>query len=70
VTRLEELLAGEIEKGSFPGGVALVGGVEGVTDLAAAGFAVRDPEEIAVSVDTLYDLASLTKPLVCFRRWT
>ena len=65
MTRLESLLAEEVEKGSFPGGVALVGGAEEVTDLAAAGFAVREPEEVSVSADTLFDLASLTKPLVC-----
>jgi CubicO group peptidase (beta-lactamase class C family) len=65
VTELHELLSDEIEKGSFPGAVALVGGAEGVTEVAAAGYAVREPEQVAVSADTLFDLASLTKPLVC-----
>jgi serine-type D-Ala-D-Ala carboxypeptidase len=65
VTGLEERLSDEIETGSFPGAVALVGGAGGITDVAAAGWAVREPEEVAVSADTLFDLASLTKPLVC-----
>jgi CubicO group peptidase (beta-lactamase class C family) len=65
VTALEELLSDEIENGSFPGAVALVGNAEEVTEVAALGHAVREPEEIAVSADTLFDLASLTKPLVC-----
>ena len=30
----------------------------------AVGFAVKQPEQIASSVETIYDLASLTKPLV------
>ena len=65
MTELEELLSDEIEKGSFPGAVALVGGAEGVTEVAAAGWAVREPEQVPVSADTVFDLASLTKPLVC-----
>jgi len=65
VTELEEFLSEEIEKGSFPGAVALVGGAEEVAEVAAAGRAVREPQEVAVSADTVFDLASLTKPLVC-----
>ncbi|HEY3171113.1 MAG TPA: serine hydrolase, partial [Thermoanaerobaculia bacterium] len=61
MTALEELLSDEIENGSFPGAVALVGNAEEVTEVAALGHAVREPEEIAVSADTLFDLASLTK---------
>jgi CubicO group peptidase (beta-lactamase class C family) len=65
VTELEELLAREIEAGSFPGGVALVGTADAVLEVAAAGHSVVDPEEIPTSSETVYDLASLTKPLAC-----
>jgi CubicO group peptidase (beta-lactamase class C family) len=65
VTELEELLAREIEAGSFPGGVVLVGTADAVLEVAAAGHSVVDPEEIPTSSETVYDLASLTKPLAC-----
>jgi CubicO group peptidase (beta-lactamase class C family) len=65
VTALSDFLALEIEEGSFPGGVALVGDADAVSETAAAGHAVLDPERIPVTVDTRFDLASLTKPLVC-----
>jgi CubicO group peptidase (beta-lactamase class C family) len=65
VTELEKFLAGEIEKGSFPGAVALVADADDVTETAAAGHAVLDPERVPVAAGTVFDLASLTKPLVC-----
>lgn len=65
MTALQDFLAEEIEKGSFPGGVALVGDPDSVSEIAAAGHAVVEPDRIPVSAETLFDLASLTKPLVC-----
>jgi CubicO group peptidase (beta-lactamase class C family) len=65
VTELEEVLARELDAGSFPGAVALVGTADAVLEVAAAGRSVVDPEEIPTSPETIYDLASLTKPLVC-----
>jgi CubicO group peptidase (beta-lactamase class C family) len=63
VTRLSDFLAREIESGSFPGGVALAGTSEKILDLAFAGLAAVEPREEPATADTLYDLASLTKPL-------
>ncbi len=65
MTGLEDFLSQEVEAGSFPGAVALVGTGDSVVELAATGQAVVLPEEIAATPDTVYDLASLTKPLVC-----
>ena len=65
MTGLAEFLASEVGEGSFPGAVALVGDQDAVREIAAAGNAVLEPERIPVSEDTLFDLASLTKPLVC-----
>jgi CubicO group peptidase (beta-lactamase class C family) len=65
LTELESFLAREVDAGSFPGGVALVGRGDAVVEVAAAGHAVLEPEEIPATPDTRYDLASLTKPLVC-----
>jgi CubicO group peptidase (beta-lactamase class C family) len=63
VTPVEAFLGDEIAEGSFPGAVALVGSGEKVLEVAAAGHACLEPDEAAVSPDTLFDLASLTKPL-------
>jgi serine-type D-Ala-D-Ala carboxypeptidase len=65
VTDLEDFLASEIEQGSFPGAVALIADADAVTEIAVAGHAVVDPERVPVAADTVFDLASLTKPLVC-----
>jgi CubicO group peptidase (beta-lactamase class C family) len=63
VTRLSDFLDREIEHGSFPGGVALAGNSEEILDVAFAGRAAVEPREEPTTPDTLYDLASLTKPL-------
>ena len=60
---LAEFLEGEIEAGSFPGGAALVGSSEAVLESAFAGRAAVEPDEDPLREDTLFDLASLTKPL-------
>src|SRR5919202_197682 len=59
-TMLAELIAA----GDFPSAVYLVA-ERGEAILAdALGDAVRDKERHAATIDTIYDLASLTKPLV------
>jgi serine-type D-Ala-D-Ala carboxypeptidase len=65
VTALATFLASEIEAGSFPGATALVGSAETVLEEAVAGRAVIEPEAdfSDVTPETLFDLASLTKPL-------
>jgi CubicO group peptidase (beta-lactamase class C family) len=63
VTPVERFLDEEIAAGSFPGAVALVGSGDGALEIAAAGYACLEPERVAVAPETLFDLASLTKPL-------
>jgi serine-type D-Ala-D-Ala carboxypeptidase len=63
VTRLSDFLKREIERGSFPGGIALAGNSEEILEVAFAGRAAVEPREEPATPDTLYDLASLTKPL-------
>lgn len=65
MTALRDFLDREVEAGSFPGAVALVGSSDSVGEVAAAGHAVVEPERIPATPETVYDLASLTKPLVC-----
>jgi len=63
VTLLSDWLEEERERGSFPGGSALVGTSQEILAAAAAGDAAVDPKREALTRETLFDLASLTKPL-------
>ena len=65
MTPLAAWLEEEIAGGSFPGASALVGDPDGIHDAAHAGHAAVEPEMVPVSEQTLWDLASLTKPLCC-----
>ncbi|HKS09012.1 MAG TPA: serine hydrolase domain-containing protein [Pyrinomonadaceae bacterium] len=75
VTRNEKLsgfLTEHITRGEFPSAVYLIGEREQVVFADALGHSVVQPYRIANKLDTIYDLASLTKPLVtgmlCARR--
>jgi CubicO group peptidase (beta-lactamase class C family) len=61
---ISTMLRGRIYSGDFPSAVYVVAehGREVFAD--ALGDAVREPEPHAASLETIYDLASLTKPLV------
>ena len=62
--QLSELLSHHIAAGDFPSAVYLVAeGGEAVFS-AALGHSVLEPYQIANKLDTIYDLASLTKPFV------
>jgi CubicO group peptidase (beta-lactamase class C family) len=61
---IEELLQREIDVGSFPAAAWAVGTLDGVVSEGARGYAVAVPLRIAATVDTIFDVASLTKPLI------
>lgn len=61
---IRAFLGREIDVGSFPGAAWVVGTGAGILDEGAAGHAVSVPLRIAATPDTIYDCASLTKPLV------
>src|SRR6266699_4434953 len=62
-SRLAEYLQRHIEDGDFPGASYLVAEDDRILAERALGFAVLRPERIAAATGTIYDLASLTKPL-------
>lgn len=70
--QLSGLLEEHIRAGEFPSAVYLVGERQQIVFADALGHAVVEPYRIANKIDTIYDLASLTKPLVtgmlCARR--
>lgn len=62
--RLESFFLDEIELGSFPGAACVVGDSSGVVFERSFGHAVVKPVEIEATTETIWDVASLTKPLV------
>ena len=62
--KLSTFLQSRIEAKDFPSAVYFVAEKGAVVFTDALGFAVIEPEKIAANLDTIYDLASLTKPLV------
>lgn len=61
---ISAFLGERIAAGDFPSAVYLVAERGQVRFREALGHAVREPLERAAGLDTIYDLASLTKPLV------
>jgi CubicO group peptidase (beta-lactamase class C family) len=57
-------LLDRVRAGDFPSAVYLVAEKGQPVFTGAVGEAVREPTEIPATLDTIYDLASLTKPLV------
>ena len=62
--RISEYLQSQIARGSFPGAQYVIGEDRKIVAEGAIGLAVIAPERIPVTLDTIYDLASLTKPLI------
>ena len=56
-------LQSRIDEGRMPGAVGTVNGPSGVVSEWVLGYAALEPDPIEAHIDTLYDLASLTKPL-------
>src|SRR5215218_4245219 len=61
---ISEMLAERIEAGDFPSAVYVVAEAGRARCADALGAAVREPETRPATLGTVYDLASLTKPLV------
>ena len=62
--KISEFLNSRIDAGDFPSAVYLVAEKGEVLFQDALGYAVVEPEKIEARVDTIYDLASLTKVTV------
>lgn len=61
--KIQQLMNSGVEEGVFPGAVLLVGRGEETLLHRAYGWAALLPEKQPLQPDTLFDLASLTKPL-------
>jgi len=63
LARIDGVVAAEIEAGHVPGAVVLVGRSNRILYTKAFGLAVAEPFEAPMREDTLFDLASLSKPV-------
>lgn len=61
---IRDFLRREIDAGSFPGAAWAVGTVDGIEHEGAVGNAVVVPMRTPATLDTIWDCASITKPLV------
>jgi serine-type D-Ala-D-Ala carboxypeptidase len=61
---VSNLFASRIEAGDFPSAVYVVAERGRAVFADALGDAAREPEKLPATLETIYDLASLTKPLV------
>jgi CubicO group peptidase (beta-lactamase class C family) len=61
---LDDFLQREIDVGSFPSAAYAIGSSRGIERENALGHAVAVPMRIPATLDTLYDCASITKPLI------
>src|SRR5215213_9690820 len=62
--QISEFLQSRIDAGDFPSAVYLVAEKGEIVFQDALGWAVVEPEKIEANIETIYDLASLTKVLV------
>jgi CubicO group peptidase (beta-lactamase class C family) len=60
---IDAVVQAEVQAGHFPGAVVLVGTSDRILYHKAFGRAVAEPFEAPMQEDTIFDMASLTKPL-------
>lgn len=63
LAELDSIVAEEIEKGTFPGCVIAIGRHGRLVLLRAFGRRQLEPTKVPMTTDTLFDLASVTKPV-------
>ncbi len=63
LARIDSVVQAEIQAGSFPGAVVLVGKGKRILYHKAFGLAISEPTQEPMQKDTIFDLASMTKPL-------
>ena len=60
---IDEIANREIQLGNIPGAVILIGHQGSVVYRGAFGYRALEPQKIPMTEDTIFDLASLTKPV-------
>lgn len=63
LAHINEVVEEGLQRGRMPGCVVLVGRSDGIAHFTSYGFRQLLPKKVAMTNDTLFDLASLTKPI-------
>ena len=63
LNRIDDIVQEGLEQDKMPGCVVLIGRREGIAFRRVYGFRQLQPEKVDMTVDTVFDLASLTKPI-------
>ena len=63
LSEIDRVIEEEIEKGNFPGAVVLVGKQDDILYWEAFGHKMIEPYEEPIDRNTVFDLASMTKPI-------
>lgn len=63
LAHINEVVEEGLQRGRMPGCVVLVGRSDGIAHFKSYGFRQLLPKKVAMTNDTLFDLASLTKPI-------
>ncbi len=63
LARIDDVVREEIDGKNFPGAVVLVGKAGKVLYCRAFGYRALEPEEEPMTKDTIFDIASMTKPI-------
>jgi uncharacterized protein YbbC (DUF1343 family) len=60
---IDDIVREGLAQGKMPGCVVLIGRREGIVFRKAFGFRQTTPQQVPMTIDTVFDLASLTKPI-------
>jgi uncharacterized protein YbbC (DUF1343 family)/CubicO group peptidase (beta-lactamase class C family) len=60
---IENIVNREVQLGNIPGAVVLIGRQDKIVYRGAFGYRALEPKKIAMTEDTIFDLASLSKPI-------
>lgn len=63
LNRIDDMVAAEIENGNMPGCVVMIGRRDGIAFARAYGDRQVEPTKEAMTLDTVFDMASVTKPV-------
>jgi len=63
LAHIDEIVEEGLTRSRMPGCVVIVGRSSGIAHFKAYGFRQLQPEQVAMTKDTVFDLASLTKPI-------
>ncbi len=63
IPEIDELVASALQREQMPGAVVIVGAKDTIIHRAAYGFKQLEPTRVEMTLDTIFDVASLTKPV-------